>query len=80
MAQPFADKPLIIATGSLLFVEVRTDEAAALCAYLRRNFVVTSPPSPSSTGFDSIELGKGTDLDRLQAALDSWAVECGKAA
>jgi len=53
-------------------IRVPSNRAEALHAYLRARRVLASPPQPCTAEIDSIQLGKGTDLDAVQALLDQW--------
>jgi hypothetical protein len=72
MSQPVSRNATLTAAGNLLLVEVSSAKASALCKYLRQHGVIVSPPSPSSTGLDTIELGKGANVKIVQDLLDRW--------
>jgi hypothetical protein len=59
--------------SNTLFIEVASARAAGLCNHLRSRGVTAAPPSPCSTGTDSIVLGRGTDAAAVQTMLDAWA-------
>lgn len=58
--------------GKRRFISVSTGRAIDLHNYLRSHRVCSLPPSPSYTGFDSIELDTEHDLARVQALLNAW--------
>lgn len=58
--------------GKRRFITVPCERANDLHLYLRSNRVHSEPPQPAYTGFDYIELGKGTNADSVQALLDAW--------
>lgn len=58
--------------GKRRFISVSAGRAIDLHNYLRSHRVHSTPPAPSYTGFDSIELDTEIDLDRVQALLNVW--------
>ncbi len=54
-------------------IAVPADNARELHDYLRGHRVQSSPPEPSSTGFDSIELPGKIDVGAVQKLLDAWS-------
>ncbi len=58
--------------GKRHHIDVPVDRAWALHHFLRSNHVHSSPPEPGSTGFDSIELARTTDVAAVQALLKTW--------
>ena len=59
--------------GTRRYISVPAGRAIDLHNFLRSNRVHSAPPEPAFTGFDSIELAKDIDVDRLQALLNAWA-------
>lgn len=64
--------PRMQADGTRRFISVPSGRAMDLHCYLRSNRVRSAPPEPAFTGFDSIELAKGIDIDAIQTFLDAW--------
>lgn len=58
--------------GKRHYIEVPSGESDALHHYLRGHRVRSAPPEPSSSGTDTIELHRGTDVAAVQALLDHW--------
>jgi hypothetical protein len=58
--------------GKRRYISVPAGRANDLHNYLRSHRVRSSPPAPSFTGFDSIELANEIDLESVQALLDAW--------
>lgn len=54
------------------YIYVASNRSEALHVYLRSHFIPSGPPQPSSSGLDSIKLGRGLDLVAVQALLDRW--------
>ena len=53
-------------------IAVPAEDVRALHDYLRGHRVQSSPPEPSSAGFDSIELPGTIDVGAVQKLLDAW--------
>ncbi len=70
MARP--KKLRVEADGTRKYITVPVGRAAALHGYLRDHHVYSTPPAPSYTGYDSIELHKNADVDGVQSLLDDW--------
>jgi hypothetical protein len=68
-----ADRPQLFTAGPTKFIQVPSDRARALHAYLCTHCVACEQPGPSSTGLDVIALGKRTDVKGVQTLLDRWA-------
>ena len=66
-------KPQLFSAGITKFIQVSSDRARSLHAYLRSHCVTCDQPGPSSTGVDVITLGKHADVPSIQALLDRWA-------
>jgi hypothetical protein len=62
----------VVVDGKRRYIAVPSGRAAALHAYLRSKRVVAAPPTPSYTGFDSIELAEGRDITAVQEVLKGW--------
>lgn len=60
-------------SGREHYIDVPTPRASALHSYLRARGVQSSPPEPSSTGIDRIELTRSADVKVVQGILDGWA-------
>lgn len=58
--------------GRRRFITVASGRAMDLHYYLRGNGVHSSPPAPSYTGYDSIELAGSIDVGDVQALLNAW--------
>ncbi|HYV35710.1 MAG TPA: hypothetical protein VE988_08395 [Gemmataceae bacterium] len=58
--------------GTRRYICVPVGQAKDLHHFLRSNRVRSSPPEPSFTGFDSIELAKDIDVGGVQALLNAW--------
>jgi hypothetical protein len=65
-------KLLVEAEGKRLFISVPAGLSNDLHLYLRENRVQSAPPEPAFTGFDNIELRKGSDAEGVQALLNAW--------
>jgi len=59
-------------SGTRRYICVPVAHARDLHDYLRSNKVCSSPPEPSFTGFDNIELARDVDLNRVQKLLNDW--------
>jgi hypothetical protein len=70
---------LLAIDGKRSFVKVPSGFALDLVTYLRRNGLQVSPPSPSSDGVESIEIGGKVDAKAVQAQLDKWGIAKGQA-
>ena len=55
------------------FILVPSAHASALRSYPSNHGIPSSPPEPSTVGFDTVELAARTDLEGVQALLDRWA-------
>ena len=62
----------VVIDGKRRYISVPTARAGALHTYLRAHGVTASPPAPSFTGFDSIELVEGRDATAVQNLLKCW--------
>lgn len=60
------------AEGRRRYINVPVARAKELHDFLRSNFVRSAPPSPASTGFDSIELAQDSDVQSIQELLDKF--------
>ena len=68
-----AVNPLRVATEERRhFILVPSKAAQNLRSYLSRNGITSSPPEPSSGGFDSVELHRNADVKVVQTLLDRW--------
>jgi hypothetical protein len=67
------EKLKVMTQGKRSFVYVPSTQGHDLHGYLRTRGVQSSPPEPSSTGIDCIELTGTTDAKAVQAILDSWS-------
>ena len=67
------DKLKVEVTGSRASILVPSNRAEELHSYLRNRRVLASPPQPCTSGIDSIQLGKGTDVKAVQALLDQFS-------
>ncbi len=72
MAKKKKSPLLVQAEGNRRYISVPTERAGDLHEYLRSNRVRSAPPEPAFTGFDSIELAKGIDVEGVQALLNAW--------
>ncbi len=70
MSRP--EKPQLFSSGMTKFIQVPSDQARSLHAYLCSHCVACDQPGPSSTGVDVITLGKYADVPGIQALLDRW--------
>jgi len=59
-------------SGKRRYICVPVSRAKDLHNFLRSNKVLSAPPEPSFTGFDSIELANDTDIGGIQTLLNSW--------
>lgn len=66
-------RPKVESSGNRRYIQISSDRAGALHAYLRANGVRSAPPEPCITNIDSIELAGGLDARAVQAILDRWA-------
>ncbi len=66
-------RPHLFSAGTRKFIEVPSDRARSLHAYLCTHCIVCEQPGPSSTGLDVIALGKSTDVKNVRALLAKWA-------
>ena len=55
------------------YIEVPKCESEELLVYLRSRCVTSSPPQTHTRATDSLELGRGQDIQRVQALLDQWS-------
>jgi hypothetical protein len=60
------------ADGKRRYISVPAGRAHDLHNFLRSRRVVSAPPEPAFTGFDSIELTRDVDVDGVQALLNAW--------
>jgi hypothetical protein len=58
--------------GQLRYISVPASQANKLHAYLRAHHVLSAPPEPAFTGYDSIQLAKDCDSDGVQNLLNAW--------
>jgi len=73
MSTKRSSKLRVEGSGAGHCIRVPSSRAEALHAYLRAHCVLSSPPQPCTAEVDSIQLGKGMDLDAVQALLDRWS-------
>ena len=73
MSSKRPEKLKVVTAGKRRYIDVPSTKAADLHGYLRAHGVQSSPPEPSSTGIDCIELTGGTDPKAIQALLDKWS-------
>ncbi len=62
----------VIVDGKRRYITVPSGYAAELHAYLRSHSVMASPPAPSFTGFDTIELAGSCNAGAIQNLVNSW--------
>ena len=62
----------VLAEGKRRYISVPAGRAMDLHNFLRSKRVPSAPPEPAFTGFDSIELANGVDVDGVQALLNAW--------
>jgi hypothetical protein len=62
----------VMVLGGGHYIEVAKNRSAELLTFLRSRFVPSSPPQTHTNDTDSIELGKGQDLKRVQTILKQW--------
>ncbi len=62
----------VISSATRNYINVPSSRANALHNYLRAYSLPISPPQPSSTDIETIDLGKGLDVKTVQALLDKW--------
>jgi hypothetical protein len=62
----------LLVEGKRRSITVPSARAAALHAYLRSHSVIASPPVPSFTGFDTIEIAEGRETTAIDGLLKSW--------
>lgn len=62
----------VMADGRRRYISVPCARSQELHLYLRSNRVISAPPEPAYTGFDSIELAKDSDVASVQALLNVW--------
>ena len=60
------------AEGKRHYISVPAGRAMDLHNFLRSKRVLSAPPEPAFTGFDSIELANSVDVDGVQALLNAW--------
>jgi hypothetical protein len=65
-------KPEIFGEGVAQYISVARDEALQLREYLRMHGITCSPPEPFSSGRDSIQLARQTNIEAVQVLLDGW--------
>lgn len=65
-------KLLVELDGKRRYISVPEGRANELHNYLRSHRVRSSPPAPSFTGFDSIELGHNVDVRHIQSLLNEF--------
>jgi hypothetical protein len=63
----------VTVSGPALFIQVPSNRAMELHRFLRSRGVSTNPPAPCSDDIDTIDLGKGTNVQAVQALLDQWS-------
>ena len=63
----------VVVSGTRSYIDVPPGQASDLHRYLRANCIQSSPPEPSASNMDSIELPKGTDVKAVQSLLDKWS-------
>ena len=73
MSRPTGPKLQVSSAGARNYITVGMGRSTALLSYLRGHLVRCDPPEPSSVGQDTIELGRHTDVRKVQALLDGWA-------
>jgi hypothetical protein len=72
MSTPSPQKLKVVTVGKRSSIEVPSDSAAALLAFLRRHGISSDHPEPSSSGRENISLHRGADAQKVQALLDAW--------
>lgn len=72
MAKPKSPSLTVVSVGPRCSIDVPSDRAAALLAYLRKHGITSDPPEPSSSGLENIVLHRGADVTKVQALLDTW--------
>jgi aspartate aminotransferase-like enzyme len=63
----------VLTSGTRSYIDIHPARGAALSEHLRAHGVTCSPPEPSSTDVNSIELPRGVDVKAVQALLKGWA-------
>ncbi len=58
--------------GQQRFISVPAGQANKLHAYLRSHHVLSAPPEPAFTGYDSIQLAKDCNPEGVQVLLNAW--------
>jgi hypothetical protein len=58
--------------GQQRYISVPAGQANKLHDYLRANRVLSAPPEPAFTGYDSIQLAKDCDPEGVQVLLNAW--------
>jgi hypothetical protein len=54
------------------YITVPFGRSSALHTYLRDHRVIAAPPTPSYTGFDTIDLAEGGDTIAVENLLKDW--------
>jgi hypothetical protein len=65
-------KLLVTSEGGRHFITVPSERVQDLRTHLRSGGVLSGRPEPSCTGFDSIELARGSDTEAVQRLLSGW--------
>ena len=73
MSTKRAGKLKVQSSGAGHMIQVASDRAEALHAFLRARCVLAGPPQPFTAENDSIQVGKGTDVKALQGLLDQFS-------
>lgn len=63
----------IVTSGKRHYVNVPSGDANALHQFFLAHNIHATPPQPSSTGMDTIDLRPGSNIETVQALLDKWA-------
>jgi len=63
----------VMVLGGGHYIEVQKARSTELLVYLRSRCVPSSPPQTHTSATDSIELGRGQDMKRVQTLLDQWS-------
>ena len=58
--------------GQQRYISVPAGQSNKLHDYLRANRVLSAPPEPAFTGYDSIQLAQGQQPEGVQILLNAW--------
>jgi hypothetical protein len=72
MAKQRRSRLKVTVDGKRRYITVPFGRSSALHTYLRDHRVIAAPPTPSYTGFDTIDLAEGGDTTAVENLLKDW--------